>query len=80
MKGRCSGRDRGRGSRQPLNEGGNRKPAAEPNHKQGIDPNVQVTTAIQRITDLLAQIVDRQSQNPINYPENHLKGKDRTLE
>ena len=58
MEGRRSGRGYGRGLRQPLNPGGNHEPAAEQNHEPGADSNAQVATAIQRMTDLLAQTLD----------------------
>ena len=55
----------------------------EPNPEPGVDPNVQVAVAIQRMTDLLAQVVERQGQNPISQPENpgnHVEGENRALE
>ena len=73
----------GRGSRQPLTEEGTRVPMPEPNPEPGVDPNVQVAVAIQRMTDLLAQVVERQGQNPIPQPENlgnNIKGEDKALE
>ena len=83
MEGRRSGRGRERGPRQPLNQGGNHEPTAEQNCEPGAFPNAQVATTIQRITDLLTQIVDRQGRNPTNQPgntENHVEGEDRALE
>ncbi|XP_027169465.1 uncharacterized protein LOC113769198 [Coffea eugenioides] len=70
MEGTRSGRGRGRGHRQPLNEGGNREPMLEPNPEPGVDPNVQVAVAIQRMTDLLAHVVEHQGQNPTPQPGN----------
>ena len=60
MEGRRSERGHGHGPRQPLNQGVNCKPAVEQNGEPGTDPNPQVATTIQRMIDLLAQIVDRQ--------------------
>nr|XP_027067221.1 uncharacterized protein LOC113692836 [Coffea arabica] len=54
----------------------------EPNPKPGMDPNAQVATTIQRMTDLLAHVVERQGQNPISQPRNpgnHVESKDRAL-
>ena len=51
--------------------------------KKGADPNAQVATTIQRMIDLVAQIVDRQGQNPVIQSENtgnHVERKDRVLE
>nr|XP_027066068.1 uncharacterized protein LOC113691937 [Coffea arabica]XP_027066079.1 uncharacterized protein LOC113691946 [Coffea arabica] len=55
----------------------------KPNPEPGVDPDVQVVAAIQRMTDLLAHVVEQQDQNPINQsgnPGNHVKGEDRALE
>ncbi|XP_071912353.1 uncharacterized protein [Coffea arabica] len=48
MEGRRSGHDRGLGSRQLLNEEGNREPVPEPNPEPGIDPNTQELKMRQR--------------------------------
>ncbi|XP_071905721.1 uncharacterized protein [Coffea arabica] len=82
MEGTRSGRGRGRGSRQPVNEEGNREPIPEQNPGSGVDPNVQVAAAIQRMTDLLAHVVKRQDQNPIprlGNLGNHVECEDRAL-
>ena len=55
----------------------------EPNPEPGVDPNVQVAAAIQRMTDLLAHVVEHQGQNPNpqpGNPGNHIEGEDRALE
>ena len=52
MEGRYSGRGRRCGPRQPLNQGGNREPVADQNREPRTDPNVQVATGIQHMTDL----------------------------
>mgnify|MGYP004712468031 CR=1 FL=1 len=53
MEDRRSGRGRRYKFRQPLNEENNHKPVPEQNRKLGVDPNAQVATAIQHMTDLL---------------------------
>ena len=53
MEGTRSGRGRGRGIRQPSNEGGNWEPMPEPR----VNPNAQVAATIQRMTELLAHVV-----------------------
>ena len=55
MEGTRSGRGRGRGT---SNEGENREPTPGPNPEPGIDPSIQVAAAIQRMTDLLAHVVE----------------------
>ena len=83
MEGTRSGRGRGPGSRQPVNEEGNHEPVPEQNPEPGVDSNVQVAAAIQCMTDLLAHVVERQGQNPIPQPGNlgnHVEGQDRALE
>ena len=83
MEGIGSGRGRGRGITQLLNEGDNREPTPEPNPEPKFDPNAQVAAAIQRMTELLAHVVEHQGQNPINQlgnPGNHVEGEDRALE
>ena len=65
-----------------MNQGGNHEPTAEQNCELGADPNAQIATAIQCMTDLLTQIVDRYSQNPINQPKNprnHVEEEDKAL-
>ena len=55
MEGTRSGRGRGRGT---SNEGENREPIPGPNPEPGMDPSIQVVVAIQRMTDLLAHVVE----------------------
>ncbi|XP_027158240.1 uncharacterized protein LOC113759862 [Coffea eugenioides] len=58
----------------------------EPNPEPQIDPNIQVAAAIQRMTDLLAQVVQHQGPNPNppvgnpGNPGNHIESEDRALE
>ena len=59
MQGTRSGRGRGRGGRQPTTEGDTRETMLEPNPEPQIDPNAQVAAAIQRMTDLLAHVVQQ---------------------
>ena len=77
------GRGRGRGCKQPSNERGNREPKPEPNPEPRIDPNAQVAAAIQRMTNLLAHVVEHQGQNPnprLGNHGNNVEGEDRALE
>nr|XP_027088578.1 uncharacterized protein LOC113709934 [Coffea arabica] len=83
MEGTRSGPGCGRGVRQPATEGGSRETMPELNPEPRIDPNVQVAAAIQRMTDLLAHVVEQQGQPPVHQhgnPGNHLEGEDRALE
>nr|XP_027071905.1 uncharacterized protein LOC113696725 [Coffea arabica] len=86
MEGTRSGWGRGRGIRQPTTEGGTRETTSEPNPEPRVDPNVQVATAIQRMTDLLAHVVEQQGQkaNPypgnLGNPSNYVESEDRALE
>ncbi|XP_071933088.1 uncharacterized protein [Coffea arabica] len=89
MEGTRSGRGRGRGGRQPTTEQGTGTEVPEPTPEPQIDPNVQVAAAIQRMTDLLAQVVQQQGPNPNppvgnpgnpGNPGNHVESEDRALE
>nr|XP_027075956.1 uncharacterized protein LOC113699808 [Coffea arabica] len=86
MEGMRSGRGRGRGGRQPTTEQGTGTEVPEPTPEPQIDPNVQVAAAIQRMTDLLAQVVQQQGPNPNppvgnpGNPGNHVESEDRALE
>nr|XP_027122087.1 uncharacterized protein LOC113739038 [Coffea arabica] len=57
----------------------------EPNSEPQIDPNIQVTAAIQRMTDLLAQVVQQEGPNPVppvgnpGNLGNHVEREDRAL-
>ena len=82
MEGTRSVRGHGHGTRQPVNKEGNSEPVPEQNTGAGVDPNVQVAAAIQRMTDLLAHVVEHQGQNPMHHhenPSNHIEGEDRAL-
>ncbi|XP_027174576.1 uncharacterized protein LOC113774219 [Coffea eugenioides] len=58
----------------------------EPNPEPRINPIVQAAAAIQRMTDLLAHVMEQQGHNPnplVGNPENprnHIESEDRTLE
>nr|XP_027124227.1 uncharacterized protein LOC113740914 [Coffea arabica] len=86
MEGTRSGRGRGRGGRQPTTERDTGTSIPEPNPEPQIDPNIQVAAAIQRMTDLLAQVVQHQGPNPnppVGNPGNpghHVESEDRALE
>ncbi|XP_071933782.1 uncharacterized protein [Coffea arabica] len=86
MEGTRSGRGRGRGGRQPTIEQGTGTAMPELNPEPQIDPNIQVAAAIQRMTDLLAQVVQQQGPNPVppvgnpGNPGNHVESEDRAVE
>nr|XP_027122195.1 uncharacterized protein LOC113739150 [Coffea arabica] len=86
MEGTRSARGRGRGGRQPTIKWDAGTAMPEPNTEPQIDPNIQVAAAIQRMTDLLAQVVQQQGLNPnppVGNPENpgnHVESEDRALE
>ena len=74
-----SGRGRRRGRKQPTIERGNREPIPEPNPKPRVDPNALVADAIQRMTNLLAHVVEQLGQNPNPQPKNpgnHIEGEE----
>ena len=85
MEGTRSGQGRGRGGRQPTIERGTGTTMPESNPEPQIDPNIQVAAAIQRMTDLLAQVVQQQGPNPnplvgnLRSPGNHVESEDRAL-
>ncbi|XP_071925688.1 uncharacterized protein [Coffea arabica] len=83
MEGTRSGRDHGRGNRQPTPERGIGETSSGPNPELRVDPNVQIAAAMQQMTALLAQVVHQQGQNPNHNPGNpgnHMEGEDRALE
>mgnify|MGYP004709726891 CR=1 FL=1 len=82
MEGTRSDQGRGRGIRQPVTEGSSQETVPEPNLEPRIDPNAQVTTAIQRMTDLLVHVVEHQGQPPVHQPGNpgnHIEDEGRAL-
>ncbi|XP_027184078.1 uncharacterized protein LOC113782384 [Coffea eugenioides] len=86
MEGTRSGRGRERGGRQSTTDRDTRETMLEPNPEPQIDPNAQVAAAIQRMTDLLAHVVQQQGHNPNppvgnpRNPENYVESEDRALE
>ena len=83
MEGTRSGRGRGRGNRQPTPDRGAGETSSGPNPEPRVDPNVQIAAAMQQMTNLLAQVVQQQGQNPNpnpGNPGNHVESDDRALE
>ena len=80
MDGRRSGRGRGRGIRQPQAHGDDQGSATGPSQGQGNVEDNQVVTAINRMTDILERLVERQDPGPVNQPGAQERGKDRALE
>ena len=83
MEGTRSGRGRGRGTRQPTPVRETGETSTGPNPESQIDPNVQIAAAMQQMTNLLAQVVQQQGQNPNpnpGNPGNHVESEDRALE
>ena len=86
MEGTRSGRGRGRGGRRPTTGQETGTSIPEPTPEPQIDPNIQVAAAIQRMTDLLGQVVQHQGPNPnppVGNPGNpghHVEREDRALE
>ena len=66
MDGRRSGRGRVRGVRQPQPQGDDQGSATEPTQGQGNVEGDQVATAINRMTDILERLAEREGQGPIN--------------
>ena len=69
MEGRRSrgrGINRGRGVRQTQEPRDEREAAAKQQHKPQVEVGDQVTTAIQRMTDILACLVEQQEQARVN--------------
>ncbi|CDP18465.1 unnamed protein product [Coffea canephora] len=59
IEGTRSGWGRGRESRQPTSERSTGEISSGPNPKPRVDPNVQIATAMQQMTNLLAQVVQQ---------------------
>ena len=70
MEGTRSGRGRGRGRRQPTPDRGAGETSSGLNPEPRVDPNVQIAAAMQQMTNLLAQMVQQQGQNPNPNPGN----------
>ena len=85
MEGTRSGLGRGRGRRQPTPDRGVGETSSGPNPEPRVDPNTQIAAAMQQMTNLLAQVVQQQGQNPnpnhnSGNPGNHIESDDRALE
>ena len=80
MDRRGRGWGRRRGFRQPhtleRGEGSTTGPNQNPRN-QGSD---QVATALNRITDVLEHLAERQDPEPVNQPRKQERGEDRVLE
>ena len=76
MEGRRGGRGRGRGRRQPQGFGEEQGIGGNQNPEAGD----QVATAITRMTNILAQLVNQQGQGLVNQQGNHNVGEDKALE
>ncbi|XP_027171917.1 uncharacterized protein LOC113771541 [Coffea eugenioides] len=80
MDRRGRGRGCGRGFRQPRTpergEGSTIGPNQNPRNEEGD----QVATAINRMTDILERLAERQGPEPVNQPGNQKRGEDRALE
>ncbi|XP_027156747.1 uncharacterized protein LOC113757848 [Coffea eugenioides] len=80
MDGRRSGRGHGRGSRQAQPHGDDQGSAIGPTQGQGNLEGNQVTTAINRMTDILEWLAERQGPRPLNQPRGQDRREDRALE
>ncbi|XP_071924856.1 uncharacterized protein [Coffea arabica] len=73
-------RGRGREPRQVQDQGEEQSSVANQNQEPRGDGGDQVATAINRMTDLLARLVDQQGQVPGNQQRDPEVGEDRALE
>ena len=81
MEGRRSrGRRRGRGTKRAQEPKEERETLAKQEHGPRIEIGDQMATAIQQMTNILARLVDQQSQMPMNQPQNLEIGEDGALE
>ena len=80
MDGQRRGRGRGRGVRQAQPLGDDQGSATWPTQGQGHVDGDQVATAINRMTDILERIEEREDQGPINQPGAQNREYDRALE
>ena len=63
---RGCGRDRGRKCRQPQGLGGDQGSAVNQNREPRIEVGNQVATPINRMTDILERLTNRQGPEPVN--------------
>ena len=80
MEGRISGRGRGRGARQPQPHGDDQGSTTGPTQGQENVEGNQVATAINRMTDILEHLVERQGPGPFNQIGGQDRGENKALE
>nr|XP_027071861.1 uncharacterized protein LOC113696682 [Coffea arabica] len=80
MDGRRSGRGRERGSRQNQPQGDEQRSATGPTQGQENVEGNQVATVINKMTDILERLAERQGPGQLNQPGGQDRGKDRALE
>nr|XP_027093620.1 uncharacterized protein LOC113714020 [Coffea arabica] len=74
------GRGRGRPTRQHPEAGGDREPEVNQDQGQEGVAGDQVATAINRITDVLERLTERQATGPVHQPGGPVDSDDRALE
>nr|XP_027124288.1 uncharacterized protein LOC113740984 [Coffea arabica] len=80
MEGRRSGQGCGRGTRQAQSHGNDQGSATGPTHEQENVEGNQVTTVINRMTDILERLAERQGPGPLSQTRGQDRGEDRALE
>ena len=80
MDRREHGRGHGRGFRQPCTPERGERSATGPNQNLRNEGGDQVATPLNRITDVLERLAERQGPEPVNQPKNQGRGEDRDLE
>ena len=75
MNRRGCGRGRGRGLRQPRTLERGEGSATGPNQNSRNKEGDQVATAINRITDILEHLAERQGPEPADQPRNQKRGE-----
>nr|XP_027062810.1 uncharacterized protein LOC113689203 [Coffea arabica] len=74
------GRSRGRPTRQHPEAGGDREPEVDQDQGQEGVAGDRVATAIDRITEVLERLTDRQTTEPVHQPGGPVDSDDRALE
>ena len=80
MDRRERGQGCGRGRQQPRTPERGEGAAIGLNQSLRTKGSDQVATALNRITDVLEHLAERQGPEPVNEPRNQERGKDRALE
>ena len=80
MDRRERGRGRGHGARQPSTPDRGEGSATRSNQNPRNEEGDQVATVINRMTDVLERLAERQRPDPVNQPRNQERGDDRVLE